>query len=1359
MNKEKYNILYVDDKKSDLIAFKSLYGSKFNIVTAGFGREGISIVESQPIHLIIVAQEMSDMTGIEFIKKLKFKWAGIKCILLAEVDDYKVIKEALNEVGVYSYMNKPFDTNQMENLIVKAIEACNAEKEKITADSKLQMFMESAMDAIITIDKNQVITMANLSAYTMFGYNRGELIGESVTMLIPKDKVANHSHLVNNFGASSQTKRYMKSGSIVCGKTKSGKLIAIETSLSKIELNGELFYNAFIRDVTQKIEAERLIKESEEKFRGVFNSITDVFFRSDKEGKCILVSPSVHDVTGYTVDEVIGSKIADFYVNPKERNSLLLELLEKGSVKNFETEVIKKDGTIFIGSADAKLLKKKSGQFLGVESILRDVSSLKKTEDQLRLSQKQYQDLYEHAPIAYFSVGTDGRIKRCNQGAVELLGFPKEILVGKPVIDLYADTLNGKAKARQVFQHFISRKTVLNEELQMQTENGNIIWIKLTVNVVLNEKGKNIESRSMIVDITELKKADEAKEKLLHDTGERLKELNCLVAISNSIKTRQSSHEIFQDTVRAIPFGWHYPEITRCKLRYMDKVYVSKPFKETQWKQSSNITALGKICGSIEVYYMEECRTIDEGPFMKEERDLIDNIAWTLGEAIDLRQAEKDLWESEKSHRTLIEQAKDGIALLQDGNVKYVNSAMSNLTGFSEAELLNKPINTFVTREEAVRISRLFNDGMDSETNSSIYESVFKNKDGETVEVEYNIGLTTYKEELAILGIFRDITERKKTERALQLSETNLVKAQEVGHIGSWYLDLLENNLIWSDENYRIFGIAKGTTMNYEKFIEAIHPQDRDFVNTSWTAGVEGKPYDIEHRLLINNEIKWVREKAEVFFDSNGKPINAVGVTQDITERILAEQALRDSELRFRTILQTAGIIIVTFTKDYKIAEFNNAAESLFNATREEVLGKDFLELFVPKQHRKELKNHIKNNLKGVGIGNFEIEVLSFSGSRFLLQWNIRRFQIPSSRKYGIIACGTDITVRRKTEDALLESEEKFRTLVTKTEEIFYMIDKDGTFLLSEGKGLSKLGLKPGEVVGKSVFDLYKDFPAMLDKMRETFNGKIIISEEEVGGQYFRSWYVPHINRKKKIIGLLGLSVNISEQKEAEVIISDYQNRLKALGLELTITEERLRKQIATDLHDDVGQLLSSIRMQLSTINIDSEKLEILKKIKFISQGLLKAIQATRSAIFNLSPPQLNEIGLNAAIHDWMKEEIEMKSAIKTKLTSEKKKYALEENTRVLLFRSIREIMMNVVKHAQAKHMNIDISEMNGMMEICIEDDGVGFDYNGDLIRLKSKSFGLFSIQERMLDLGGAMEIESTLGKGTRIRLLIPMNE
>jgi PAS domain S-box-containing protein len=137
-----------------------------------------------------------------------------------------------------------------------------------------------------------------------------------------------------------------------------------------------------------------------------------------------------------------------------------------------------------------------------------------------------------------------------------------------------------------------------------------------------------------------------------------------------------------------------------------------------------------------------------------------------------------------------------------------------------------------------------------------------------------------------------DITERKRAEETLRHHREDLARAQAVAHTGSWRLDVRRNELLWSDETHRMFGIPKGTPMTYETFLGAVHPEDREYVDRGWTAALRGEPYDIEHRIVVGDSVRWVREQAELEFDEQGTLLGGFGTVQDITERKLAEEAL-----------------------------------------------------------------------------------------------------------------------------------------------------------------------------------------------------------------------------------------------------------------------------------------------------------------------------------------------------------------------------------------------------------------------------------------------------------------------------------
>jgi PAS domain S-box-containing protein len=171
----------------------------------------------------------------------------------------------------------------------------------------------------------------------------------------------------------------------------------------------------------------------------------------------------------------------------------------------------------------------------------------------------------------------------------------------------------------------------------------------------------------------------------------------------------------------------------------------------------------------------------------------------------------------------------------------------------------------------------------------------FMRGDGHVVVLQ-EVGQATFDETgqlERLVGVSTDVTARKQAESALRQSQEDLARAQAVGQIGSWRLDTRQNVLTWSDENHRIFGVPKGTPLTYETFLAIVHPDDRQYVDAQWNASLRGAPYDIEHRLLVEGQVKWVRETAYLECDEAGGLLGGFGITQDITERRRAEEAIR----------------------------------------------------------------------------------------------------------------------------------------------------------------------------------------------------------------------------------------------------------------------------------------------------------------------------------------------------------------------------------------------------------------------------------------------------------------------------------
>ncbi len=172
----------------------------------------------------------------------------------------------------------------------------------------------------------------------------------------------------------------------------------------------------------------------------------------------------------------------------------------------------------------------------------------------------------------------------------------------------------------------------------------------------------------------------------------------------------------------------------------------------------------------------------------------------------------------------------------------------------------------------------------------------------------------------------------KRSEEALRESEANLKRAQEVANVGSWYLDIIKNELIWSDQTYHIFKVPVGTPLRYERFLETVHPEDRAYVDEAWTAALNRVPYTIEHSILADGETKWVRAKAEVEFDAEGKAVKGLGIVQDVTE-------IKQAEEFAKGILDIIDEAFVVIDREYTIVSANRAYLKQVGMTLENIVG------------------------------------------------------------------------------------------------------------------------------------------------------------------------------------------------------------------------------------------------------------------------------------------------------------------------------------------------------------------------------------------------------------------------------------
>jgi signal transduction histidine kinase len=273
--------------------------------------------------------------------------------------------------------------------------------------------------------------------------------------------------------------------------------------------------------------------------------------------------------------------------------------------------------------------------------------------------------------------------------------------------------------------------------------------------------------------------------------------------------------------------------------------------------------------------------------------------------------------------------------------------------------------------------------------------------------------------------------------------------------------------------------------------------------------------------------------------------------------------------------------------------------------------------------------------------------------------------------------------------------------------------------------------------------------------------GSVIINEP-------RSFY--YLYRKRlwavvTIIGFLGaisalLFANILRLKRTGRKLLDYQGKLKSLASELSLTEERQKRRIAIELHDRIGQSLVMSKVWLESLSESAPNDDTIQSLDEICDSLDEVIQNTRSLTFDLSSPILYELGLEAAVSEWLSEQIDGKHGIVTKHEDDGRSKPLDDDVRALLFRNVQELLVNVVKHAHACKVEVYSRRVNNQIQISVEDDGIGFDAKDITSKpTRTGGFGLFNVREKLEQLGGNLEIESEPGHGTRIKITAPLKQ
>ncbi|NLE04885.1 MAG: PAS domain S-box protein, partial [Crenarchaeota archaeon] len=462
----------------------------------------------------------------------------------------------------------------------------------------------------------------------------------------------------------------------------------------------------------------------------------------------------------------IGKNIFEYYTNPKD-SKIIKSNLDKAlkgqlTISHFNSKYENKTNSYF--EIIYNPIKDSKNQIMGISAYVRDLTKHKEIEEQLKI----FSDLFEIASDGIIVVDFDGKLVYFNEAAYKQRGYSRKEMEKMKVHQLDAPEYREHFEAQK--KKLISQKSVVFETVHIKKDKTRLP-VEINARIITSNGEKLI--LGVIRNITERKKTEKKREELNQQIKERNKELNCLYRLAELIETPQIT---IPGILKKIPYlisdAYQYPEITCARIKFQGKEYKTSNFKKTQWKQQTRLKVKNQKDGILEVYYLEKKPTIDEGPFYKEERQLINAVEERVSRTIERKQAEKELFESEKRFRTIATNLQDVVLLINTkGAFTYISPSIEKAFGYKPRELLGKKVFKLIHPEDFATVRKNFLLLIEGKE-YLLFKFRTKVKSGSYCWLEGSAKTVTgIKGEKVILSVIRNIEERKKMEEKLRQSD------------------------------------------------------------------------------------------------------------------------------------------------------------------------------------------------------------------------------------------------------------------------------------------------------------------------------------------------------------------------------------------------------------------------------------------------------------------------------------------------------------------------------------------------------------------------------------------------------------
>jgi PAS domain S-box-containing protein len=566
------------------------------------------------------------------------------------------------------------------------------------------------------------------------------------------------------------------------------------------------------------------------------------------------------------------------------------------------------------------------------------------------------------------------------------------------------------------------------------------------------------------------------------------------------------------------------------------------------------------------------------------------------------------------------------------------------------------------------------------------------------------------------------------------------------------------------------YGPEQIVGMRPHELIQHVHPDDSAHLEESDSRlmdlppGTDTPDYNVEFRVRRQDgDYVWLSVNRSVVPGIDGGPAAIVGTARDVTQIREATEALRESESRYRLLVEGAGEPIFIVDVDGVFHMLNGTAAAMLGGTAEQFVGHTMWELFPTRIAELQMSNIMKA-VECRRICTFESMSVVRGEQRYFVA-HIQPVIEPDGSVRRVQVIAHDITDRHEVEDALRESEERFRLVFHESPIGMALISPRLRTLRVNPALCQMLGYSEDELCQMSQEDFThpEDAPRSTAWARRLLSGDVrsFAMEQRCmtkgGAVLWTQLTAALIPRPDgEPLYLLGMLQDITQRKQTEGQLLRYQDRLRSMASQLSVVEERERRRIADDLHDHVGQLLTVAAMHLGALQQTAEGADQTQKLAAARTVIDSAIQATQSLTFELSPPVLQQLGLGPTL-EWLAEQVEDQHGLDVGVKVSAGEPEVGDDMAALLFRSTRELLHNVVKHAGATFAEVDMDSEDGMLRITVRDDGKGFEYPATDTDLRHGSgFGLFSVRERLERLGGHLDIRSRPEGGTSAVISVP---